>query len=161
MAGNISDKVYTPDDVAEDIVRFFAPTGSILEPCKGGGAFLKHLPTDTLWCEIDEGVDFFDFDQKVEWIVTNPPYSTFDKWLTRSLEIASDIVFLIPVPKLMASYNKMNEVYEWGGIAHIRYYASGRKMGFPFGFPVAAFHLKKGYTGSIETTFFNKSLVKF
>lgn len=44
---NPRDKVFTPDDVARDIVAYFKPTGRILEPCAGDGAFLKYLPPDT------------------------------------------------------------------------------------------------------------------
>ena len=36
--------VYTPDKLAADIVSHFRPAGRVLEPCKGGGAFLRALP---------------------------------------------------------------------------------------------------------------------
>ncbi len=44
IALNPRDVVYTPDDVARDVVAFFKPTGKILEPSAGKGAFLKYLP---------------------------------------------------------------------------------------------------------------------
>ena len=49
IALNPSDVVYTPDDVARDVVNFFKPTGRILEPSAGDGAFLRHLPPHTEW----------------------------------------------------------------------------------------------------------------
>ena len=52
------DVVYTPDWAAQDMVGFFKPSGSILEPCSGDGAILKHLPAHTQWCEIEKGKDF-------------------------------------------------------------------------------------------------------
>jgi len=39
-----SDVVYTPDDVARDVVSFFCPSGRVLDPCKGKGAFLQYMP---------------------------------------------------------------------------------------------------------------------
>lgn len=62
-----ADVVYTPDWAAKDMVDFFRPSGRILEPCKGGGVFLKYLPPETEWCEIAEGVDFFAWSKPVDW----------------------------------------------------------------------------------------------
>lgn len=50
------DVVYTPDWCARDIVQHFKPEGRVLEPSKGGGAFLQYLP-GAEWCEITEGRD--------------------------------------------------------------------------------------------------------
>lgn len=145
---NPNDVVYTPAAWAEDMVSFFKPEGLCLDPCRGGSVFYDLLPEPRLWCEIEEGRDFFDFDTNVDWIVSNPPYSLFSRWLDHSLRIADNIVYLIPVNKLLSSIQKMHRVYEYGGIAHIRYYGTGRDAGFPFGFPVGAVHLKKDYTGN-------------
>ena len=46
----------------------------VLEPCKGEGAFLQYLPENSDWCEIAEGRNYYDYNEKVDWIVTNPPY---------------------------------------------------------------------------------------
>lgn len=153
---NINDKIYTPYDIAKDMISFFSPSGTILEPCKGNGAILQHIP-NAKWCEIDYGVDFFKFNENVDWIITNPPYSIFDDWLDHSLPLASNIVYLIPVSKILSSYKKMDKIYKWGGIKHIRYYGTGRSLGFPFGFPVAAFHLQKYYDGDIGVSFYKSS----
>ena len=55
------DVVYTPDNVARDMVQFFKPSGRILEPSKGEGVFLKYLPGAD-WYEITEGKDFFNYN---------------------------------------------------------------------------------------------------
>lgn len=73
-----NDRVYTPDALARDIVLHFSPSGRILEPCCGGGAFLRAMPGCD-WCEIDKGMDFFACTGRYDWIVTNPPYSLFRK----------------------------------------------------------------------------------
>lgn len=88
-----NDKVYTPDYLAKKIVEHYHPTGKILEPCSGDGAFLKYMPNAD-WCEIDKGRDFFDYNDKVDWIVTNPPYSLYRQFLQHSLELSDNVVFL-------------------------------------------------------------------
>lgn len=151
---NPNDVVFTPIEWARDIVGFFRPSGMCLDPCRGESAFFDELPEPKLWCEISEGVDFFEFHEKVDWIISNPPYSLFSRWLDHSLKVADHIVYLIPVNKLLSSLQKLHKVYQFGGIAHIRYYGTGRDAGFPFGFPVGAVYLKRGYDGPMEISWF-------
>ncbi|MCZ7862699.1 hypothetical protein O9X98_15090 [Agrobacterium salinitolerans] len=151
---NPNDVVFTPVEWAKDIVAFFQPSGICLDPCRGESAFFDQLPEPKLWCEIAEGVDFFRFHEKVDWIISNPPYSLFSRWLDHSLELADHIVYLIPVNKLLSSLQKLHKVYRFGGIVHIRYYGTGRDAGFPFGFPVGAVYLKRHYTGPMEISWY-------
>ena len=74
-----NDRVYTPDDLALSIVNHFRPSGRILEPCAGKGAFVRALRGrgELSVCELDNGTDFFQWTQPVDWIVTNPPWSLF------------------------------------------------------------------------------------
>ena len=81
---NPNDIVFTPDWLAKQIVDMFDIEGTIVEPCKGEGAFLKYLPPDTEWCEIVDGKNYYDYDKKVDWIVTNPPYSDYNRFLDHS-----------------------------------------------------------------------------
>ena len=74
---NPNDVVFTPDWLAKQIVSMFDIKGKVLEPCKGEGAFLKYLPENTDWCEIADGKNYYDYNEKVDWIVTNPPYSDY------------------------------------------------------------------------------------
>lgn len=152
------DVVYTPPAIADDIIDFFTPTGSCLDPCMGGGAFYDFLPEPRYWCEIAKGVDFFKWETQVDWIISNPPYSIFDQFLTHSLSLADNIVYLIPVNKLLSSLVKLRQVYEFGGIKHIRYYGAGRAIGFPFGFPVGAVYMKRGHKGPMEISAFEDIL---
>ena len=70
------DVVMTPLSLCKRIVEYFNPEGTILEPCKGTGNFLKYLPKDrTIYCERDENIPFETFAGKVNWIITNPPFS--------------------------------------------------------------------------------------
>jgi hypothetical protein len=155
QAINPNDIVFTPSLWARDIVEFFKPSGLVLDPCRGAGAFFDELPEPKTWCEISEGVDFFAFDQKVDWIISNPPYSTFSKWLDHSLKLADHIVYLIPVNKILSSLDKLQKVEDYGGIHHIRYYGTGRDAGFPFGFPVGAVYLKRGFKGPVDISWYH------
>jgi len=91
-----NDVVQTPLNLAKRIVEHFKPTGKILEPCKGEGNFLQFMP-GAQWCEISEGKNFFDWSAKVDWIVTNPPWSQIRPFLQHAMSVADNIVFLITV----------------------------------------------------------------
>lgn len=149
-----SDVVYTPDWVVEDVIGFFNPRGLCLDPCRGNGAFFDQLPKKSEWCEISEGKDFFAYSNRVDWIVSNPPYSIFSEWLQHSFKIASNIVYLIPTNKPFNSYSLMLKIRHYGGIPHIRHYGPGSI--FPaagIGFAISAVHFKKEYDGPIYTSF--------
>ncbi len=154
------DVVYTPDWCAADMVRHFRPSGRILEPCKGGGAFLRHLPPDAFWCEVAEGRDFFDWSEPVDWIITNPPYSATRPFFCHAKSLAANIVFLVPVRNIFAGYGFVREVVGWGGMAAIRWYGRGSSLGFPMGNAVGAVYWKRGFfDGSIRETFYENEAV--
>jgi len=149
---NPNDVVFTPDAVARQVIDMFPISGKVLEPCKGEGAFLKYLPPDTEWCEITENRDFFSHNKKVDWIVTNPPYSDFNRFLTHSFELAENVVFLVPLAKIFKSMGTLNEIRKYGGIRKM-WLISASKCGFPFGFPAAAVHFQRNYKGPAEIIF--------
>ena len=146
---NPNDVVFTPDNIAGKIVSMFPIQGKVLEPAKGEGVFLKYLPSNTEWCEITEGRDFFDYKEDVDWIVTNPPYSDFDKFLRHAFEIAENVVFLVPLAKIFKSMGTIRKIDNYGGIKSM-WVVSASKCGFPFGFPAAAVHFQRNYKGQTE-----------
>ena len=91
-----NDVVMTPLYLCEQIVDYFKPTGTILEPCMGSGNFTQCFSMAE-WCEIDMGRDFFDWHSHVDWIITNPPWSKIRDFLKHSYEVADNIVFLMTV----------------------------------------------------------------
>lgn len=147
---NPNDVVFTPDWLAKQIVRMYDldMKSSVLEPCKGEGAFTQYLPKAD-WCEIAEGKNFYDYDNKVEWIVTNPPYSDYNRFLDHAFELAQNIVLLVPVAKMFKSMGTIKKIYNWGGIVGIKILPAS-KAGFPFGFPCAVYHLQKFYQGKTD-----------
>lgn len=154
MKFNPNDVVLTPVEVAVDILQHFNPTGRQLDPCKGEGAFYDNMTGDRHWCEISKGVDFFTQSGRFDWIVSNPPYSSFTPFLCHSLMLADNVVYLIPLNKIFSSKAKLQLIRSWGGVKHIRHYGSGRDVGFPFGFAVGAVHFERGYRGPIHESWY-------
>jgi hypothetical protein len=146
------DVVYTPDNIARDIVKFFKPSGKILEPCKGDGAFLRHLAAAD-WCEIAEGKDFFVCRATYDWIVGNPPYSIFNIWLRHSFTLADNIVYLIPLNKIFNDFGMLKDIYTYGGVKQIYAIGRGEKANFPMGYAVGAVHFQRAYKGDMKITF--------
>lgn len=113
------DVVYTPDTVASAIVQRYKPNGRMLDPCRGDGAFWRHMHGAD-YCEIAEGRDFFDWHEPVDWIVGNPPYSVMNRWLEHSFKVADNVVYLIPVAKVFGSLLRLKMIKGYGGIARGR-----------------------------------------
>jgi hypothetical protein len=153
QTANQNDIVYTPDWVGRDMVEFFNPCGRILEPCKGDGAILKYIPSAE-WCEIQEGKDFFAYNNQVDWIITNPLYSSFKEFLRHSMEISVNVVFLIPFHNFFRSGSVMDMARNTGWIKHMRFYGAGGKLGFPMGNPVGAMHFVRGYHGATSCSWY-------
>lgn len=149
------DCVQTPRELARELVKHFKPFGKILEPCKGDGNFLKEMEgygqniLTPEWCEILEGKDFFDFNEKVDWIITNPPYSKMRKFIQKSMEVADNIVFLTTINHLWLKA-RLRDIGEKNfGIKEILIFDTPKT--FPqSGFQIGCFYLQKNYKGNIK-----------
>lgn len=148
--GSTHDKVYTPEEVAQSIINSLPITTgqTVLEPCRGTGAFYNNFPSfcKKMWCEIDDGKDFFKFDERVNWIITNPPYSIYDEFIKHCFEIADNVVILAPAMKMTSALSRIKLYKEYGNPVKITFIGASR-CGFPFGFPCAVVWFKKNYRG--------------
>jgi hypothetical protein len=142
-----NDDVQTPLELAGDIVSYFKPTGKILEPCAGDGHFLQHLP-GAEWCEIKSGKDFLAYQGKVDWIVTNPPWSQIRAFLEQSFKVADHVVFLMTVNHAWTKA-RLRIAKEHGfGLRTILLVETPRS--FPqSGFQLGAVHYERGWRGAI------------
>ena len=152
-----NDRIMTPQWAAQDMVEHFAPTGTILEPCRGEGVFTDILP-QAEWCEITEGKDFFDWHKPVDWIISNPPFSVMRKFILHSFEVADNVVYLVPVWKVYLAYGTVKATQQYGGIKEIRWYGTGSKLQFPMGNGIGAIHWQRGYRGPMEQTFHDTAI---
>jgi hypothetical protein len=154
---NYHDRHYTPGHISEYIVDYFRPKGKILEPCRGNGSFMKYLPDNTLWCEIDEGKDFFEFQEKIDWIITNPPYSILTQWMDHCFQLADNVVLLIPISKLFSSNPRLQMVREYGGISDMIVFGPGRSIGIDLGFPMGAIKFSREWKGETNIKWYKET----
>lgn len=145
------DSVMTPLWLAEKLVNHYKPTGEILEPCRGKGAFMKYLPANTQWCEIDEGIDFMDYGGHVDWIITNPPWSKIRDFLRKGFETADNVVYLFTINHMWtkARLRMMKEAgFNIAEIILLPHIPEFPQTGFQLG----VLYLKRGYNGQITLT---------
>lgn len=147
------DVVFTPRWLSEAIVAHFQPTGVCLDPCMGDGAFYDYLPQNGRdWCEIENGRDFYQYTQHVDWCIGNPPYSHLLSWIRHSFSIAENIVYLVPLHRVMASAQFLSDVNQWGGLKEVFFIGTGTDAGFPFGHALAAVYYQREWRGGTTWT---------
>ncbi len=158
-----NDRVYTPDEVAERICSHFKPSGRLMEPCAGKGAFLRALKPRTTGlvttCEIDYGHDFLKFpvppnldEKRFDWIVTNPPWSQLRPFLNKSMELAEHVVFLCLVNAFFMRARVRDMRSAGFGIVEILYVETPPKPWPQTGFQLGAVHIRRGYSGPVKLT---------
>ena len=152
-----NDRIYTPDRLAYDIVVHVGPSGRIMEPAAGGGAFLRAFARLGLtydWCELDRDRDFFDCrpSSRYDFIITNPPYSLFTRFLRHSMTVANNVVFLCPIA---AWFQRARErvIAEAGfGIVEIVRIPVPPPPFPQFGLSLGVAWLRRGWSGSPQFT---------
>ncbi len=145
-----SDSVMTPVELARQIVQHYKPHGKCLEPCAGSGSFYDVLPHEKDWCEITKGKDFLQYKERVDWIITNPPYSIYNLFLEKCFEVSDNVVLLVPIAKAFKSLSTEKIVSDYGGLREIWLIGSGTSCGFAFGFPTGCLYYKRNYHGPIN-----------
>ncbi len=148
-----NDVVMTPKPLAKALVEHFQPQGKGLEPCAGCGNILEFLP-NAEWCEIEKGRDFYDYNGRVDYIFTNPPWSQIRRFLEHSMDVADEVYFLITINHLWTKA-RLKDIENAGfRIAEICVFDTPKN--FPqSGFQVGMIHLKKGIQGDIKYTRIN------
>jgi hypothetical protein len=142
-----NDCIYTPDDLAAQIVAHFMPSGRTLEPCRGGGAFTRAMPGCD-WCEIQEGKDFLLASGHWDWIVTNPPWSKFRLFLLKSMLVADNVVFLCLVNAWFMKARQEDIKAGGFGLVEICYVPTPPPPWPQAGFCLGAGWLRRGWQGS-------------
>lgn len=147
-AGDGEQRIFTPDDLARDIVAHFRPSGRMLEPCKGAGAFVRAMPGCD-WFEVSEGTDFLKATGHWDWIVTNPPWRDVAEFLEKSMQCADNIVFLCWASAWWTNHRQRLLKKHGFGIAEIRWVPTPPPPWPQSGFLLTATWLRKGWTGGI------------
>lgn len=112
------------------------------DPFKNNGSYYNQFPNDNkIWSEIIDGKDFFEFNEKVDIICSNPPYSMIDKVLEKSVSLNPRIIsYLIGVNNLTAKRIEFMEsrgyyitklhmckVFKWYGMSMIVVWEKDKK----------------------------------
>jgi len=145
-----NDDVQTPAELAKAIVAHFLPSGRVLEPCRGGGAFVKAIPGCD-WCDLAAGRDFLAAKGHWDWIVSNPPYSQFRAFLQKAMQVADNIVFISLVGAWFVQ-NRQEEM-RMAGFALVELAELPIPPDWPqFGLELSAGWVRRGWQGSIAHT---------
>ena len=146
-----NDEIMTPPELCKKLYNHFKPPGKLLEPCKGTGNFFMSFSPEQEkeWCEITGGRDFFEFNERVDSIMTNPPWSQIRNFLVHSMKLANDIYFLFTINHLWTKA-RLRDIKQNGfGIREICLCSTPDS--FPAsGFQLGMVHLQRGYSGKIK-----------
>jgi hypothetical protein len=145
------DCVNTPDWLATAIVKHFLPSGRILEPCYGAGAFVRAMPGCDSF-DIAKGQDFLKTIGRWDWIVTNPPYSEFRSFLKKAMEVADNVIFLSLVNAWFINA-RQQDIREAGfGLVEICEVPIPSAPWPQFGMTLSATWIRRGWEGAINYT---------
>lgn len=140
---NANDIFITPLPLAKKAIDMitFKPNDIWFDPFKNSGSYYNQFPNENkVYSEILEGKDFFEFEDNVDIICSNPPYSLLDKVITKSIDLQPKVInYLIGVGNLTARRIEMLEkagygltkfhickVYKWYGMSVIVQFEKGK-----------------------------------
>lgn len=156
MRNVVNDMVFTKPTLAQRLIGHFRPTGRILDPCRGNGAFYDNLPEPRDWCEIRDGRDFRECKELFDWILTNPAWSKepYRAISAHAFEIADNVILLTRLHNAIGTYARHRD---WRNRGHglreiviLRWEDAGFR---PEGFVLGAFYWQRGWTGCTKITY--------
>lgn len=105
-------------------------------------------PSRVHWCELKRGRDFFAWGKRVDWVVTNPPWSQFRAFLQHGMRWADHVVFLVTVNHLWTKA-RLRDIRAAGfGLKEILLVDTPASFP-PLGFQLGAVHLARGWRGRV------------
>ena len=139
-----NDVFITPLELAKKHIDLIEYKDSDIwyDPFKNSGNYYNQYPNDNkVWSEILENKDFFEYNDKVDIICSNPPYSMIDKILEKSISLQPHTIsFLLGTNNLTARRIEimnnhgyglykcvMLKVWDWFGLSYIVYFKKGEK----------------------------------
>jgi len=113
-------------------------------------------PCSVTWAEIKAGRDFFEWTERVDWIVTNPPWSQIRRFLQHAMRVADHVVFLMTINHVWTKA-RLRDIREAGfGLKEIVLVDMPRT--FPqSGFQLGAIYIAQGQTGDVRVSEFRDS----
>ena len=93
-----NDVIFTPPSVAKKMIELcdIKEGDTVLDPSRGDGVFYNNFPPTCKrdWCEITQGRDFFENNKHYNWIIGNPPYSLWTKWVDHTINICDNFCYI-------------------------------------------------------------------
>tara|TARA_R100001463_G_C3482146_1_gene217049 strand:+ start:354 stop:869 length:516 start_codon:yes stop_codon:yes gene_type:complete len=92
---NPNDIIYTPKELAKNCINSFTleKDDIVLDAFYGQGIFYNNYPSYVKkeFTEIEQpyNKDFFKYNNKVDWIITNPPFSKINDVLEHTINITN------------------------------------------------------------------------
>lgn len=141
-----NDVFITPIELAKNHINHIENKTEYIwyDPFKNDGSYFNNFPANNTkkWSEIllyDK--DFFEFNENIDVICSNPPYSIIDKVLEHSVKLNPKIIsYLIGVNNLTARRVEFMEknnyfitklvmlkVYKWFGMSYIVIWEKNKK----------------------------------
>lgn len=108
---NATDFYPTPMWCIENLEIDWTQFKTAHEPCRGDGRISNWMSTtglSTSYTEITEGTDFFEWSGPVDLILTNPPFSLAQEFISHSLANAACVIMLLRL-NFLASIKR----YDW------------------------------------------------
>ena len=106
-----------------------------------------------MWCELGEGKDFLTYTDKVDWIITNPPWSKMQQFLAHGMKVADNIVYLTTINHYTTK-RRIRDMREAGFALKEIYNVPTPKNPWPqLGFQLAAVHTQRGWKGDIKFSY--------
>jgi len=147
--------------LAEKIIKHFSPqfkiTDSFLDPCAGDNAFFDALPENKDWCEISRGKDYFKSDLKVDWIITNFPWSgkEFRPLVNKAYADATNVVHLIRLENILGRVTAFKDMKLFNHLLKEVIIVPWKNAFFDKpveGFTLCAIHSQRSYMGDVRFT---------
>ena len=100
---------------------------------------------------MSEGHDFFDWDEKVDWIVSNPPWSIYREFAKHSYKWADNVAYLITVNHDLALKARLRDMKEAGfGIREVIMVDTPKENWPQSGFQLGVVWKQRGYKGKVK-----------
>jgi len=112
-----NDVFFTPAALAKELIAAvpIEPGDSLLDPFAGAGVWFDNYPEGNPkeWAEVERGRDFWAIDDRVDWIITNPPFSKLTAILERSCYLSQKgFAYLLPLNAL--SFSRLEKISRYG-----------------------------------------------
>lgn len=118
---NFQTPSWVCNQMVEEISRLHNLPHTILEPTQGEGNLVRAIQTVYPACTIHTPQDFFAFDERVDLVIGNPPFSPMTVGydiLERCFELSDNIIMLMPWLSLINSA-KRTQLYRERGLKKV------------------------------------------